>query len=113
VSRGGESPEEVRDRARERRNEPGLGLGQGKLFLKTDYGRTNSLQCMSGAHRTAYSSCPVNHQTTHRKEESYARAAGAPDIAQCSVRCTPDCPVSPDKGNFEIFKIFYLVFNQT
>jgi hypothetical protein len=34
VSRGGESPEEVRDRARERRNEPGLGLGQGELFFK-------------------------------------------------------------------------------
>jgi hypothetical protein len=67
-------------------------------FLKHDMGAPDSLPCLSGAHRTAHSSCPVNHRTTHRRMEFKRAAAGAPDIAQCSVRCTPDCPVSPDRG---------------
>jgi hypothetical protein len=76
-------------------------------------GAPDSLQCLSGAHRTAHSSCPMNHWTAHRKMGSAHAAAGASDIAQCSVRCIPDCPVSLDRGKFEIFEIFYLVFNQT
>jgi hypothetical protein len=51
----------------------------------------------------ANSSCPVNHRTAHRKRGILRAAAGAPDIAQCSVRCTPDCPVSPDRGEFGKF----------
>jgi hypothetical protein len=66
-------------------------------FLKRDMGAPNSLQCLSGAHRTAHSSCPVNHRTAHREKDLKRAAAGAPDSAQCSVRCTPDCPVSPDR----------------
>jgi hypothetical protein len=62
------------------------------VFLKRDMGAPDSLQCLSGAHRTA-----------HRKGSSCVRAAGAPDSAQCSVRCTPDCPVSPDRGKIWIF----------
>jgi hypothetical protein len=72
-------------------------------FLKRDMGTPDSLQCLSGAHRTAHSSCPVNHRTAHRKRGILRAAAGAPDSAQCSVRCTPDCPVIPDRGEFEKF----------
>jgi hypothetical protein len=74
----------------------------GKGFLKTVYGRTGQ------------STVPVWCTPDSAQERGYTRAAaGAPDSAQCSVRCTPDCPVSPDRENFEIFQIFYLVFNQT
>jgi hypothetical protein len=46
----------------------GLWLGRaGGRFLKREMGTPDSLQCLSGAHRTAHSSCPVNHQTAHRK----------------------------------------------
>jgi hypothetical protein len=76
------------------------GSGRENFFLKTDYGCTGSLQWLSGAHRIAYGSCPVNHRIAHRKEESCARDRC---IGQCSVRCTPNCPVSPDRGNFEFF----------
>jgi hypothetical protein len=70
-----------------------LWLGRaGGLFLKHDMGAPDSLQCLSGAHRTA-----------HREKGFLRAAAGAPDIAQCSVRCTPDCPVSPDRGEFGKF----------
>jgi hypothetical protein len=64
----------------------------GGLFLKRDMGAPDSLQCLSGAHRTA-----------HRRKDFQCAAAGAPDIAQCSVWCTPDCPVSPDRGKIGKF----------
>jgi hypothetical protein len=42
-------------------------LGRGKIFLKCFMGTLDGLQCLSGAHRTAHSSCPVNHWTeSHR-----------------------------------------------
>jgi hypothetical protein len=50
------------------------------------------------AHRTVYSACPVHTGQRTGERGSGALAAGAPDSAQCSVRCTPDCPVSPDRG---------------
>jgi hypothetical protein len=94
---------------REDRAQPGkerwplAWLGLEAVFLKRDMGTPDSLQWLSGAHRTAHSRCPVNHRTAHRKREIVRAAAGAPDIAQCSVRCTPDCPVSPDRGEFGKF----------
>jgi hypothetical protein len=82
-----ESPERHRE-ARDREAVAGLGREQRKSFFKkTNMGAPDSLQCLSGSHRTA-----------HRKMDFERAAAGAPDIAQCSVRCTPDCPVSPDRG---------------
>jgi hypothetical protein len=54
--------------------EPLAQLGRaGGGFLKREMGTPDSLQCLSGAHRTAHSSCPVNHRTTHRKKEFCAR----------------------------------------
>jgi hypothetical protein len=96
--RGRKSPETERGSGQRGEKEPGLGLGRGKVFLKPNMGAPDSLQCLSGAHRTAHSSCPVNHRTAHRKRDLKRAVVGAPDIAQCSVRCTPDCPVSPDRG---------------
>jgi hypothetical protein len=110
----GAKPPERAERARERRSSEASGSGAGwRPFLKRDMGAPDSLQCLSGAHQTAHSSCPVNHRTAHRKGSSCARAAGAPDSAQFSVRCTPDCPVSLDRGKIWNFEFFYLVFNQT
>jgi hypothetical protein len=43
-------------------------VGLEAFFLKRDMGAPDSLQCLSGAHRTAHSSCPVNHRTEHRKK---------------------------------------------
>jgi hypothetical protein len=89
--------------AKEQRKIVASGSGAGwRPFLKHHMGAPDSLQCLSGAHRTA-----------HRKGSSCACATGAPDSAQCSVRCTPDCPMTTDRGKFEIFEFFYLVFNQT
>jgi hypothetical protein len=93
--RAGRQGEEITSLAR-------LGRAVGG-FLKREMGTPDSLQWLSGAHRTAHSSCPVNHRTAHRKRGILRAAAGAPDIAQCSVRCTPDCPVSPDRGEFGKF----------
>jgi hypothetical protein len=61
-------------------------------FLKTDYGHTRQ--------STVHVRC-----TPDREAQNWicALPAGAPDIAQCSVQCTPECPVSSDKGNFKIF----------
>jgi hypothetical protein len=90
-------------RHRQRAREEGslwLGFGLETFFLKRNMGAPDSLQCLSSAHRIAHSSCPVNHQTVHRKMGSTRAAAGAPYIAQWSVRCTPDCPVTPDRGKF-------------
>jgi hypothetical protein len=41
----------------------------GGCFLKRAMGAPDSLQCLSGAHQTAHSSCPVNHRTAHRKKD--------------------------------------------
>jgi hypothetical protein len=98
-----ESPESLRARALGERKGPLAWLGLEAVFLKREMGAPDSLQCLSGAHRTAHSRCPVNHRTAHRKRGTLRAAAGAPDIAQCSVRCTPDCPVSPDRGEFGKF----------
>jgi hypothetical protein len=49
--------------------EPLARMRAGGLFLKRDMGAPDSLQFLSGAHRTAHSSCPVNHRTAHRKNE--------------------------------------------
>jgi hypothetical protein len=94
IARGAE------ERQRTENERPLAQLGLEADFLKHDMGAPDSLQCLSGAHRTAHSSCPVNHRTAHRKKDLKRAAAGAPDSAQCSVRCTPDCPVSPDRGKF-------------
>jgi hypothetical protein len=116
---GGEllSPAVERNRQRQRdetaeKRKPGLSLGLGLEvpFLKRIMGAPDSPQCLSGAHRTAHSSYSVNHRTVHRKGKFCARAAGAPDSAQCSVWCTPDSPVSPDRGKFEIFQNFVSSF---
>jgi hypothetical protein len=100
--RGGRREEEIardRERGAENREVKCQASGaRGKRFFKNRI----------WAHRTVYSSCPVNHRTTHRKMDFERAAAGAPDIAQCSVRCTPDCLVSPDRGkiwNFLNFSI--------
>jgi hypothetical protein len=100
-------------RQRTENERPLAQLGLEADFLKHVMGAPDSLQCLSGAHRTTHSSCLVNHRTAHRKMDLKRAAASAPDIAQCSVRCTPDCPVSPDKGKTWNFEFFYLVFNQT
>ena len=52
----------------EMRQSPWLGRAGGG-FLKREMGTPDSLQCLSGAHRTAHSSCPVNHRTAHRKTD--------------------------------------------
>jgi hypothetical protein len=62
-----ESPERQRESAGEM--SLWLGLGLEAFFLKRDMGAPDSLQCLSGAHRTAHSSCPVNHRTAHRKKD--------------------------------------------
>jgi hypothetical protein len=59
---------EQRDAGGEK-SEPLARMRAGGLFLKRDMGAPDSLQCLSGAHRTAHSSCPVNHRTAHRKIE--------------------------------------------
>jgi hypothetical protein len=63
-----------------------LGCGLETFFLKRDMGAPDSLQCLSGAHRTAHSSCPVNHRTAHRKMD-LARGC------RCTGHCTVQCPV--------------------
>jgi hypothetical protein len=99
----GKSPEtEETERGQGKNEASGLARAGGR-FLKREMGTPDSLQWLSDAHRTAHSSCPVNHRTAHRKRGFLRAAAGAPDIAQCSVRCTPDCPVSPDRGEFGKF----------
>jgi hypothetical protein len=101
IARGAE------ERQRTENERPLAQLGLEADFFKTRYGRTGQTtvpvrctpdSCLSGAHRTAHSSCPVSHRTAQGKKDLKRAAAGAPDIAQCSVRCTPDCPMSPDRG---------------
>jgi hypothetical protein len=74
--RQGRLPAEGKNRQRQggrkrwQRVRQSLWLGRaGGLFLKRDMGAPDSLQCLSGAHRTVHSSCPVNHRTAHRKIE--------------------------------------------
>jgi hypothetical protein len=98
-----ESPRTEKTERSQGKMASGLARAGGCFFLKRDMGTPDSLQCLSGAHRTAHSRCPVNHRTAHRKRGTSRAAAGAPDIAQCSVRCTPDCLVSPDRGEFGKF----------
>jgi hypothetical protein len=69
------------------RNEPLARSRAGGLFLKRDMGAPDSLQCLSGAHRTAHSSCPVNHRTAHRRNAVLARGC------RCTGHCTVQCPV--------------------
>jgi hypothetical protein len=83
-------------------NEPASGLGREEFFK-------NGLW----AHQTVYSTSSVHtgqrtvvvHEPSDRaaQKQICARPAGASDIAQCSVQCTSDCPVSPDRGNFDFF----------
>jgi hypothetical protein len=68
----GEGGNRLRPRGRQRteRKECLASGARGKSFFKKpDMGAPNSLQCLSGAHRTAHSSCPVNHRTMHRRKE--------------------------------------------
>jgi hypothetical protein len=66
---------------RQRGSEPERGEAEwplararaGGLFLKRDMGAPDSLQCLSGAHRTTHSSYPVNHRTAHMRRSSCAR----------------------------------------
>jgi hypothetical protein len=62
-----ELPEKQRGRLAAGEDEPLARLRAGGLFLKRDMGAPDSLQCLSSAHQTAHSSCPVNHRTAHRK----------------------------------------------
>jgi hypothetical protein len=100
--RGGFARRAERERAREEKEWPLARSRAGGCFLKCVMGAPDSQQCLSDAHRTAHSSCPVNHRTAPSRKGICLRAAGAPDY-----------PVSPDRENFEIFQTFYLVFNQT
>jgi hypothetical protein len=73
----GESPGKLRERETERRKDGlWLGLGLEAIFLKRDIGAPDSLQYLSGAHRTA-----------HRKKE-LLRARG-----RCTGQCTVQCSV--------------------
>jgi hypothetical protein len=76
----------AREKALVEKNEPLARMRAGGLFLKRDMGAPDSLQCLSGAHRTAHSSCPVNHRTAHRKMD-LARGC------RCTGHCTVQCPV--------------------
>jgi hypothetical protein len=97
----GKSPE---SREEPERSEKWRSLARaGGLFLKHVMGAPNSLQCMSGAHQTTHSSCPVNHRTAHRRRGSCARG-------RCTGQCTVQCPVSPDRGKFWNFSNFLSSF---
>jgi hypothetical protein len=63
---------EKTERSQGKKEASGLARAGG-CFLKRDMGTPDSLQWLSGAHRTAHSSCPVNHRTAHRKKEFCAR----------------------------------------
>jgi hypothetical protein len=81
-----------RQRAAGGKWEPERCSGEDFFFKKMGYGHTEQ------------STVHVRYTPDNvAQKEIYVRPAGAPDIAHCSVWCTPDCPVSPDRGNFEIF----------
>jgi hypothetical protein len=102
VITGGEEASRQRagDRDKHRKKMSGSGSGWERFFLKCFMCAPDSLQCLSGAHRTAHSSCPVNRRTAHTGKGDMCAPTGAPNNAQCSVRCTPDCPVTPGRGDF-------------
>jgi hypothetical protein len=60
VSRGGVIARESESREHRGRREPLARSRAGGVFLKRDMGAPDSLQCLSGAHRTAHSGCPVH-----------------------------------------------------
>jgi hypothetical protein len=70
VDSGDQRGEGGRQRIREHRGRrrPLARSRAGGDFLKRDMGAPDSLQCLSGAHRTTHNSCPVNHRTTHRRK---------------------------------------------
>jgi hypothetical protein len=67
--REGDARETERECAGREKMSLWLGCGLEAFFLKRDMGAPDSLQCLSGAHGTAHSSCPVNHRTAHRKKD--------------------------------------------
>jgi hypothetical protein len=66
--RGSKSAENREQRAQREKRTSSLVSGWRPFFLKRDMGAPDSLQCLSGAHRIAHSSCPVNHRTAHRRK---------------------------------------------
>jgi hypothetical protein len=56
-------------RAQREKRASGSVSGWRLFFKKRDMGAPDSLQCLSSAHRTAHSSCSVNHRTAHRRKE--------------------------------------------
>jgi hypothetical protein len=73
LAAGGEkSPGPQRDSELRLKVESGSGSGWNPFF-KRFMGTLDSLQCMSGAHQTVHSSCPVNHQTAQCRR-GFARA---------------------------------------
>jgi hypothetical protein len=90
------APRSLIERTRAKKKCPGLGRGRRKDYLKTDYGRTRQ------------STVPVRCTQDSAHQNVDLRTRG-----WCTGQCTPDCPVSLDRGDFEIFQIFYLNFNQT
>jgi hypothetical protein len=71
------------------------------LFLKRDMGAPDSLQCLSGAHRTAHSSCLVKHRTAHRRRSSCARGRCT---GQCTVQCLVHTGLSGEPRQREVLK---------
>jgi hypothetical protein len=67
IAGAGEESPETEEGGAGRESVPLARLRAGGPFLKRDMGAPDSLQCLSGAHRTAHSSCPVNHRTAHRR----------------------------------------------
>jgi hypothetical protein len=68
IAGGGKSRQRQRVKGALAEKKQSLWLGRaGGGFLKREMGTPDSLQCLSGAHRTAHSSCPVNHRTAHRE----------------------------------------------
>jgi hypothetical protein len=74
------------------RKEQAPGLERVEVFLKRVMGTPDSAQSQSGA-----------HQTRPHNGRSPRGPAGAPNIVECSVWCTPDCPMNPDWGQLDIF----------
>jgi hypothetical protein len=80
-----------RERGREQREvTAGLGRERGKVFLKTGYGHTGQ------------STVPVRC-TPDSAQEKVILMRGCRCTGHCTVQCTPDCPVSPDRGEIWIF----------
>jgi hypothetical protein len=109
--RGNRQDREQRELAKEMSASGSVGLGA--VFLKREMGTPDSLQCLSGAHRTAHSSCPVNHRTAHRR-------IGLARGCRCTGHCTVQCPVHTglsgeprQRGVWKILNFFYLTPNQT